>query len=169
MGCCGKHFPGHGWVAADSHLAIPVDDRSLADMAPDLEPYRRLRLDGVMPAHVIYPQVDHRPAGFSPVWLEKLREEFNFDGVIFSDDLSMEGAAFAGDMVQRAEAAWGAGCDMLLICNAPEAVAQVLENWKPATDPVRAARVGRLLPARTWQQDAVRYAAGQAAVESLTA
>jgi beta-N-acetylhexosaminidase len=169
MACCGKHFPGHGWVAADSHLAIPVDERSLAEMAPDLEPYRRLRLDGVMPAHVIYPQVDGRPAGFSPVWLEKLRTEFHFDGVIFSDDLSMEGASFAGDMVQRAEAAWAAGCDMLLICNAPDAVALVLDNWKPAADPVRAARLARLSPAEDWRQDAVRYAAGQAAVASLTA
>ena len=167
MACCGKHFPGHGWVAADSHLAIPVDERSLAEMAPDLEPYRRLRLDGVMPAHVIYPRVDSRPAGFSPVWLEKLRAEFAFDGVIFSDDLSMEGASFAGDMVQRAEAAWDAGCDMLLICNAPDAVALVLENWKPAADPVRAARLTRLLPPVRWQQDAARYAAGRAAVESL--
>ncbi|MDK9703579.1 MAG: beta-N-acetylhexosaminidase [Sulfuritalea sp.] len=169
MGCCGKHFPGHGWVAADSHLAIPVDERSLAEMAPDLEPYRRLRLDGVMPAHVIYPQVDSRPAGFSPVWLEKLRKEFGFDGVIFSDDLSMEGASFAGDMVHRADAAWKAGCDMLLICNAPDAVAQVLANWKPAHDPVRSARLARLTPSGRWQQDAVRYAAGRAVVESLTA
>lgn len=169
MGCCGKHFPGHGWVAADSHLAIPVDERSLAEMAPDLEPYRRLRLDGVMPAHVIYPQVDSRPAGFSPVWLEKLRTEFKFDGVIFSDDLSMEGASFAGDMVQRAEAAWAAGCDMLLICNAPDAVGQVLENWKPAADPVRAARLARFSPAGEWRQDPLFYAAGRAAVASLTA
>ncbi len=169
MGCCGKHFPGHGWVAADSHLAIPVDERSLAEMAPDLEPYRRLRLDGVMPAHVIYPQVDARPAGFSPVWLEMLRKEFAFDGVIFSDDLSMEGASFAGGMVQRAEAAWSAGCDVLLICNAPDAVATVLDNWKPAADPVRAARLARLSPSARWQQDAARYAAGRAAVESLTA
>ena len=168
MGCCGKHFPGHGWVAADSHLAIPVDERSLAEMAPDLEPYRRLRLDGVMPAHVIYPQVDSRPAGFSPVWLEKLRKEFGFDGVIFSDDLSMEGASFAGDMVHRVDAAWAAGCDMLLICNAPDAVAQVLDNWKPAADPVRAARLARFSPPAGWQQDAARYAAGKAAVESLT-
>ncbi|MDK9712682.1 MAG: beta-N-acetylhexosaminidase [Sulfuritalea sp.] len=169
MGCCGKHFPGHGWVAADSHLAIPVDERSLAEMAPDLEPYRHLRLDGVMPAHVIYPQVDSRPAGFSPVWLQKLRKEFGFDGVVFSDDLSMEGASFAGDMVQRAEAAWAAGCDMLLICNAPDAVAQVLANWKPTPDPVRSARLARLVPGGRWQQDAARYAAGRAAVESLTA
>lgn len=169
MGCCGKHFPGHGWVAADSHLAIPVDERSLADMEPDLTPYRRLKLDAVMPAHVIYPQVDSRPAGFSPVWLGKLRKEFNFDGVIFSDDLSMEGAAFAGDMVQRAEAAWSAGCDMLLICKSPDAVATVLENWKPAADPLRAARLARLSPPAGWQQDAARYAVGRAAVESLTA
>ncbi|OHC67433.1 MAG: beta-N-acetylhexosaminidase [Rhodocyclales bacterium RIFCSPLOWO2_02_FULL_63_24] len=169
MGCCGKHFPGHGWVAADSHLAIPVDERSLAEMAPDLAPYRQLKLDAVMPAHVIYPQVDSRPAGFSPVWLEKLRREFAFDGVIFSDDLSMEGASFAGDMVQRTQAAWVAGCDMLLICNAPDAVAQVLEHWTPAHDPVRSARLQRISPSAGWQQDAVRYAAGRAAVDSLTA
>lgn len=169
MGCCGKHFPGHGWVAADSHLAIPVDERSLAEMEPDLTPYRRLKLDGVMPAHVIYPQVDSRPAGFSPLWLQKLRTEFGFDGVIFSDDLSMEGAAFAGNMVQRAEAAWVAGCDMLLICNSPDAVADVLANWKPTPDPLRAARIARIAPPASWTQDAQRYAAGRAAVERLTA
>ena len=169
MGSCGKHFPGHGWVAADSHLAIPVDLRSLAEMEPDLIPYRRLKLDGVMPAHVIYPQVDPRPAGFSPVWLEKLRNEFRFDGVIFSDDLSMEGAAFAGNMVQRTEAAWAAGCDMLLICNAPDAVADVLANWQPRPDPVRAARIGRIAPGPAWSQDAARYAAGKAVVERLLA
>jgi beta-N-acetylhexosaminidase len=169
MACCGKHFPGHGWVAADSHLAIPVDERSLAEMEPDLLPYRRLKLDAVMPAHVIYPQVDPRPAGFSPVWLEKLRREFKFDGVIFSDDLSMEGAAFAGDMVQRADAAWSAGCDVLLVCNTPDAVADLLDNWTPAADPVRAARLERLSPRAGWRRDAARYAAGRAAVESLVA
>lgn len=169
MRCCGKHFPGHGWVAADSHLAIPVDERSLAEMAPDLHPYRHLKLDAVMPAHVIYPQVDSRPAGFSLVWIDMLRNELAFDGVIFSDDLSMEGASFAGDMVQRAEAAWAAGCDVLLVCNAPDAVASVLENWKPAHDPVRSARLARLSLAAGWRQDAARYAAGRAAVESLVA
>jgi beta-N-acetylhexosaminidase len=169
MGCCGKHFPGHGWVAADSHLAIPVDERSLAEMTPDLEPYRHLKLDAVMPAHVIYPQVDARPAGFSPVWIDMLRKEFAFDGVIFSDDLSMEGASVAGGMIQRAEAAWTAGCDVLLVCNAPDSVATLLDNWKPAHDPVRSARLARLSPAEGWQRDTARYGAGKAAVESITA
>lgn len=146
MGACGKHFPGHGWAEADSHVAIPVDQRSLAELATDIEPYRRLMLDAVMPAHVNYPKVDSRPAGFSPVWIRMLREELGFDGVIFSDDLSMEGASIAGDIVSRAGAAWDAGCDMLLVCNAPDAVGDVLERWQPDVDPLRSARVARLLP-----------------------
>ena len=144
---CGKHFPGHGWVAADSHVAIPVDERTLGSTGARPEPYRRLKLDAVMPAHVIYPKIDARPAGFSPVWIGNAAQEFGFDGVIFSDDLSMEGASFAGGIVAaRRDAAWNAGCDMLLVCNAPDAVASVLENWKPAPDPVRAARLARLSP-----------------------
>lgn len=146
MACCGKHFPGHGWVSADSHVAIPVDERPLAEIETDLKPFRALKLDAVMPAHVIYPQVDSRPAGFSPVWIGKLRDELGFDGVIFSDDLSMEGASVAGDIVARVQAAWEAGCDMLLVCNAPDAVGDVLARWQPFPDPVRAARVARLLP-----------------------
>jgi beta-N-acetylhexosaminidase len=167
MGCCGKHFPGHGWVAADSHVAIPVDERSLVEMSPDMQPYRHIKLDAVMPAHVIYPQVDSRPAGFSPVWIDMLRKDFAFDGVIFSDDLSMEGASVAGDMVQRADAAWTAGCDVLLVCNAPDSVASLLENWRPAHDAVRAARLARLLPAAGWQRDTARYALGMAAVDRV--
>jgi len=146
MVACGKHFPGHGWAAADSHVAMPVDERSLAELAPDLEPYRRLKLDAVMPAHVIYPQIDARPAGFSPVWIGKLRKEFAFDGVIFSDDLSMEGASVAGDIVDRVNAAWDAGCDMLLVCNAPEAVGALLARWQVPLDQVRARRIELLLP-----------------------
>ena len=120
MACCGKHFPGHGWANADSHVAMPVDPRPYSEIATDLEPYRRLRLDAVMPAHVVYPQVDTRPAGFSPVWIGKLRDELGiygkgFTGVIFSDDLSMHGASFAGDAVGRVQAAWEAGCDLLLL------------------------------------------------------
>jgi beta-N-acetylhexosaminidase len=148
MASCGKHFPGHGWVEADSHVAIPVDERSREEMVADLRPFQALKLDGVMPAHVIYPKVDARPAGFAPVWIEMLRKELAFDGVIFSDDLSMEGASVAGDIVARAQAAWGAGCDMLLVCNSPDAVGELLARWRPQPDPVRAARIERLIPAK---------------------
>jgi beta-N-acetylhexosaminidase len=164
MACCGKHFPGHGWVAADSHTEIPVDERTLEAMQPDMVPYRSLKLDAVMPAHVIYPQTDSRPAGFSPVWLDTLRNEFKFDGVIFSDDLSMEGASVAGGIVERAEAAWSAGCDVLLVCNAPDSVATLLANWNPAPDATRVARLQRLLPQDVWRRDETIYAKGQAAV-----
>lgn len=173
MACCGKHYPGHGWVAADSHVAIPVDERDLATMAPDIMPFRELPLDAVMPAHVIYPQVDSRPAGFSPVWIDKLRKELGFDGVIFSDDLSMEGASVAGDTVARVQAAWDAGCDMLLVCNAPAAAAEVLERWHPEPDAVRAGRIARLLPSQPavsrseLEQDATWWA-GQSVACRLT-
>jgi len=146
MACCGKHFPGHGFIKADSHLAVPVDERSKAEMADDQLPYHRLKLDAVMPAHVIYPQIDSRPAGFSPVWMNLLRNEFGHAGAIFSDDLSMEGASVAGGIVGRAEAAWQAGCDMMPVCNKPETVLEVLAGWHPVLDPVRSARIARLLP-----------------------
>ena len=172
MGACGKHFPGHGWVEADSHVAIPVDARELAQIATDMEPYAGLMLDAVMPAHVIYPKVDPRPAGFSPLWIAKLRDQFRFDGVIFSDDLSMEGAAVAGGIVERANAAWSAGCDMLLVCNAPDSVATLLAGWQPTLDPVRAARAQRLLPTRralSWDELARdnRYRAAVAVIERM--
>ena len=146
MRACGKHFPGHGWAEADSHVAIPVDDRLPAEIEEDMRPFRELPLDAVMPAHVIYPRVDSQPAGFSPVWLAKLRGEMGFAGVIFSDDLSMEGASVAGGIVDRVAAAWNAGCDMLLVCNAPGKVDEVLAGWCPDFDARRSARVARLLP-----------------------
>lgn len=170
MGACGKHFPGHGWVEADSHIAIPVDERSLEEIETDMRPYGLLQLDAVMPAHVIYPKVDARPAGFSPVWINKLRNDFAFDGVIFSDDLSMEGASVAGDIVARANAAWDAGCDMLLVCNTPDAVGELLARWQPVLDPVRSRRVERLLPSQPhWKLDVSDppYAAGCAAAAAL--
>ena len=121
MAATGKHFPGHGWAEADSHVAIPVDERSLEQIrAVDLQPFARLsqQLAAVMPAHVIYPQVDSQPAGFSRRWLQEiLRGELNFKGVIFSDDLSMAGAHVVGDAASRIEAAMLAGCDMGLVCN----------------------------------------------------
>ncbi len=146
MRACGKHFPGHGWAEADSHVAIPVDERSLEQLQPDITPFRTLPLDAVMPAHVIYAKINEQPAGFSIYWHYYLRNNIKFDGVVFSDDLSMEGASIAGDIVSRVTAAWDAGCDMLLVCNAPDAVDDVLARWKPAYDPVRSARIAKLLP-----------------------
>jgi beta-N-acetylhexosaminidase len=121
MANCGKHFPGHGFVKADSHVDVPVDERSLkAILGDDAKPYEWLStsLTSVMPAHVIYPKVDAAPAGFSRMWLEEiLREQLGFTGAIFSDDLSMEGASVAGNHTQGALAALNAGCDMVLLCN----------------------------------------------------
>jgi beta-N-acetylhexosaminidase len=125
MANCGKHFPGHGWVRADSHTDIPVDERSLkAILADDAAPYEWLNtvLASVMPAHVIYPAVDARPAGFSSRWLNDiLRRQLSFAGAIFSDDLSMAGARLIdGKEVTYTEAAvfaLNAGCDMVLLCN----------------------------------------------------
>lgn len=125
MANCGKHFPGHGFVRADSHTDIPVDPRSLkALLADDAAPYPWLSstLTSVMPAHVIYPKVDSRPAGFSRRWLQDiLRQQLRFDGAVFSDDLSMEGARrIDGQTVSytdAAVAALDAGCDLVLLCN----------------------------------------------------
>lgn len=127
-----KHYPGHGGVKADSHVAIPVDERSFEQIErEDLRPFKALssQYDAVMPAHVIYSSVDAQPAGFSTYWLQTLlRQEMGFDGVIFSDDLSMEGASVAGGFAARTDAALNAGCDMVLVCNNRPAALEVLEH-----------------------------------------
>ena len=159
MANCGKHFPGHGWAEADSHVAIPVDQRSLKEILDDdAKPYEWLDLSlaSVMPAHVIYPKVDQNPAGFSKIWLHSiLRQELGFEGVIFSDDLSMEGASVAGSVVKGAEMALEAGCDAVLICNRPDLADQLLSKLKISKEKQieSAQRLNRLMPtasALTW-------------------
>ncbi len=150
MGAVGKHFPGHGFASADSHVAMPVDDREFdAIWSEDLVPYRhRLgrQLAGVMPAHVVYGRVDPNPAGFSRFWLQDvLRTRLGFRGAIFSDDLSMEGATVAGGIVDRAQAAVAAGCDVVLVCNAPDRARALLDNWRPEVEPESGRRVAGLV------------------------
>lgn len=118
----GKHYPGHGYARADSHVVVPVDARSFAEIeASDLVPFMRMTEEGmgaVMPAHVVYSQVDDRPAGFSPLWLKEiLRGRMGFAGAIISDDLGMEGASTAGGLVERARTALAAGCDLIISSN----------------------------------------------------
>ena len=148
MAACGKHFPGHGYVQADSHHEI----RSLADiLKDDAAPYGWLGdgvLSSVMPAHVIYPKVDSRPAGFSRRWVtDILRGQLAYDGVVFSDDLTMEGASVAGDILARAQAALSAGCDMVLVCNRPDLADELLGRLDLAPAPESVARIRRLAPA----------------------
>jgi beta-N-acetylhexosaminidase len=150
MANCGKHFPGHGWPAADSHTAVPVDERGRAEiLASDAAPYRWLgiALAGVMPAHVIYPQVDEKPAGFSSRWIRGvLRRQLGFTGAVFSDDLSMAGARVAGGIVARGQAALDAGCDFILACNDAAAADELLAGIRWRRTAAFGQRLARVLP-----------------------
>ena len=134
MATTGKHFPGHGSVKADSHVAAAIDSRSYDEIyAQDMQSFIQLKtqLDALMPAHVIYENVDPNPAGFSPFWIQKiLRQTLQFDGVLFSDDLSMQAACVAGDADARIQAALDAGCDMGLVCNNRESACVALTGIK---------------------------------------
>lgn len=175
---CGKHFPGHGFAVADSHVEIPTDDRSLDTILKnDAKPYLDLgiTLDAVMPAHVIYKEVDSLPAGFSKIWLQDiLRRQMEFNGVIFSDDLSMEGASVMGDVVKAGKAALDAGCDAILICNRPDLADKLLENLKinEKLYAVSRDRLKRLFPvsaALDWEdlQMEVQYAESKMLLQSF--
>lgn len=150
MAAVGKHFPGHGYVQEDSHVAIPVDHRDFDTLyQQDMLPYRKLvhdSLAAIMPAHIIYDRVDSAPAGFSRRWLQDiLRRQLQFQGVIFSDDLNMQGASVAGSRFsERAQAAVEAGCDIILACNNRDGAIDVLENFNYQDDPVRQLRVARM-------------------------
>ncbi|MFA9438351.1 beta-N-acetylhexosaminidase [Uliginosibacterium sp. sgz301328] len=151
MSCVGKHFPGHGFAEADSHVAMPVDARDFDTIwEQDIAPYRQSigrMLGGVMPAHVVYEKVDPNPAGFSRYWLQDvLRGKLRFKGVIFSDDLTMEGATTVGGIVARAEAAHSAGCDVVLVCNRPDLTHELLAGWQPQVSDESRARITALAP-----------------------
>lgn len=148
MGAVGKHFPGHGGVTADSHHALPQDRRPYADLLDDMRPYELLiaeGLAGVMAAHIIYARLDRLPAGFSRWWLgTELRIRLRFQGAIFSDDLSMAGAAFAGRPEERARLALEAGCDVVLVCNDRPAAVRVVEALGDWYEPAAHLRLTRL-------------------------
>ncbi|MEM9058517.1 MAG: beta-N-acetylhexosaminidase, partial [Pseudomonadota bacterium] len=148
MAATAKHFPGHGGVAADSHVACPVDRRDVPDLDEDIAPYARLigsGLPAVMMAHVAYPAVDAPPAGFSRVWIEhELRGRLGFSGAVVSDDLNMAGAAVAGDMAARAHRALEAGSDLLLVCNNRPGALQVADALEGYSNPASQVRLVRL-------------------------
>ena len=149
MSATGKHFPGHGSIKEDSHVSHPVDNRVFNDLLmDDIKPFEHMincGLHAIMPAHVVYPQVDDKPAGYSAIWLQDiLRKQLGFQGVIFSDDLSMEAAGVAGSFGDRAWSALNAGCDMVLVCNHTQAAAQVLEALEGYSNPASQLRLVRM-------------------------
>ena len=149
MMAVGKHFPGHGYIRADTHVEVTVDQRAYADIEmDDLIPFRQMidfGLAGIMSAHITYPRVDKNPATFSEKWLKTiLREELQFEGCVFSDDLSMQAAVSYGGIVARAKAALKAGCDMILACNNPQSMDELLAGLQWDVPAVSQARIMRM-------------------------
>lgn len=152
-----KHFPGHGSVEEDSHHELPVDERSFDDVwRDDMAPFRALlpQAGAVMPGHLLFSAIDPNPVGFSAFWLQKvLRQQLNFEGIIFSDDLSMEGAAILGDYRDRALTALNAGCDAVLVCNQPKRAIEVIEHLNacayPTNDRLARMRAAASVPHQT--------------------
>jgi beta-N-acetylhexosaminidase len=176
MATTGKHFPGHGSVVGDSHQLLPQDDRAFkAIAAHDLIPFAALshKLQAIMPAHIVFSQIDSKPVGFSSHWLKRiLRQELGFKGLIFSDDLSMEGAAFAGSYGQRALAALQAGCNMVLVCNNRSGVLEVVEHLSQdspwATEPFNLSSMSaRKVEVGKGLNDDERYSRTQAQLMAL--
>ena len=174
MKTCGKHFPGHGFVSGDSHLTLPRDSRTWAELQTDLAPFAALAAQGmaaIMPAHVVYQNIDDQPAGFSAHWLKTvLREQLCFNGVIFSDDMTMEGAVRAGSISQRCQLAFAAGCDIALVCNRPDLVDELRHGFRQPENPHLAARWQNMAASQTPEQAqaTLRTAEFQAA-QQLTA
>lgn len=149
MQATGKHFPGHGSIAADSHVAMPIDDRRLVDIEmDDLRPFQFMvdaGINALMMAHVIYSKVDSQPAGFSSFWMKNiLREKMHFQGAIFSDDLTMEGAVIAGNYTQRAKLSLDMGCDMILVCNNRAGALEVVNSLEGYDNPASSLRLAHL-------------------------
>ena len=178
MAAVGKHFPGHGSVDADSHHELPRDPRQLSTIRHrDMQPFRLLvqaGIDALMPAHIVFPAVDAMPVGYSRVWLQDiLRGELGFQGMLFSDDLSMSGAAIADSPIERAEMALAAGCDSCLLCNDRRAVEKVLGGLSFKPQPLSVVRMmrmhGRAALGEADLQSSARRDAIQAALAALAA
>jgi beta-N-acetylhexosaminidase len=149
MAAVAKHFPGHGAVVADSHLALPVDRREYSDLLDDMRPYDKLigngLIAGVMTAHVVYHELDDMPASFSEYWIgQELRSRLGFDGAVFCDDLSMKATSEYGSMPNRAMKALDSGCDMVLVCNDRPAAEKTVASLRDYSNPLSLVRLARL-------------------------